>query len=76
MLHHPRSRQSKNLRRQASISSAAQRGELGLAPLALELPHPDLLARLAQASSAAPLEKPAGSCVIVVSLCDDDSDEE
>ncbi|MBL8636242.1 MAG: hypothetical protein JNM40_23660 [Myxococcales bacterium] len=76
MLHHPRSRQSKNLRHQASISSAAQRGSLELAQLALELPHPDLLARLEKTSSAAPCEKPAGSCVIVVSLCDDDSDEE
>jgi hypothetical protein len=75
MLHRVRSRQSQHKHRQASLSFAAPRGELGLASLQLELPHPDQLARL-PLLAAAPAEKPAGSCVIVVNLCGDDSDEE
>ena len=76
MLRRTSSRKNQTLRREVSTRSVAEGCELGPVPLHLELPVPDAAARYSNSMSTTPAEKPAGSCVIVINLHGEDSDDE
>ncbi len=72
MLQRSSSRKPAITRRQSTYGSLAATWDCGLQPLQLELPVPsDICEKI-----AAPAEKAAGSCVIIISIAGDDDDDE
>ena len=58
------------------VTPAPLPGDPPAKPLHLELSVPDAVARYSNSMTTTPAEKPAGSCVIVINLHSEDSEDE